>query len=304
MSLRLRESSLKGLKTFCVAARLLSFKAAADELCVTPSAVSHQIKSLERQLGAALFERRTREIALTDLGATLFAQVDPLLGELENVAARLLRRGVQRRVLRIALLPFFASELFIPRLGAFARRERKIEIRVDTTEPGAQHSPASDASILLLAAPPTGVAAYPLFALRLVPACSPELARELRAAEPRALLEQTLIVHKSRPQAWSDWFAARGVVLEAEPKVIRLDTMFAVARAAEIGLGIALVPARLAASWFASGALTRLSDVELETPDRYYFVHRLEDAHDRDVCALRDWVLQEFADDERMSAVA
>lgn len=304
VGLRVRDSSLKGLKTFCVAARRLSFKAAADELCVTPSAVSHQIKALERQISAELFERRTREVVLTDVGATFFAQVEPLLTELDNVVRRFRQRGLQRRVLRLALMPFFASELFIPRLGEFARRHRSIDIRVDTTEAGAAHSPSCDASILLLPAPPGGLASHPLFSLRLGPACSPQIARELDGSDARALLAQTLIVHKSRPHAWSEWFAVSGLALDREPKVIRLDSMFAVARAAERGLGIALVPTRLAAAWYASGALTRLSGVELETPDRYYFVHRVEDAGDRDVCALRDWVLAEFAENENMSAVA
>ena len=146
----MRQNSVRGLRTFCVAARRLSFKAAAEELCVTPSAVSHQIKGLEQQLQARLFERRTREIALTELGSTLFAQVEPLLSELDNVTARFMQRNGQRRVLRISLLPFFASEMFIPRLSAFADQNRAIDIRVETTEAGALHQSASDASILLL----------------------------------------------------------------------------------------------------------------------------------------------------------
>lgn len=85
-------NSVRGLRTFCIAARYLSFKAAAEELCVTPSAVSHQIKALEQQLQALLFERRTREVALTELGASLFAQVGPLFAELDAITARLMRR--------------------------------------------------------------------------------------------------------------------------------------------------------------------------------------------------------------------
>ena len=114
----MRQNSIRGLRTFCVAARCLSFKVAAEQLCVTPSAVSHQIKGLEDRLQALLFERRTREVVLTDLGATLFSQVEPLLTELDKVTARFLQRNGQRRVLRITLLPFFASEMFIPRLSS------------------------------------------------------------------------------------------------------------------------------------------------------------------------------------------
>jgi len=300
-----RQNSIRGLRTFCVAARCLSFKAAAEELCVTPSAVSHQIKSLEEQLRAALFERRTREIALTDAGSTLFSQVGPLLSELDNITARFVQRNGQRRVLRITLLPFFASEMFIPRLNAFADRHRTIDIRVETTEAGAQHPLGSDASILLLSArPASDLCAHPLFALRLAPACSPQLARELKLGDPRALLAATLIVHKARPNAWHDWFAGMSIALERQPKIIHLDSMFAVARAAERGLGIALVPIPLSGTWFNSGALIRPCIGELATTDRYYFVYRPEAAQNPDVCALRDWAIDTFAPDEEMSAVA
>ncbi|HEX5046341.1 MAG TPA: LysR substrate-binding domain-containing protein [Gammaproteobacteria bacterium] len=302
----MRQSSIRGLRTFCVAARHLSFKAAAEELCVTPSAVSHQIKGLEQQLNTQLFERRTREVALTEIGAGLFAQLDPLLTELDNVTARFLVRNGQRRILKITLLPFFASEMFIPRLSAFADRHRAIDMRVETTEAGALHPAASDASILLLPHRPPDVNAHPLFTLRLAPACSPQLARELKLGDPRGLLGSTLIVHKSRPQAWHDWFASMSIALERQPKVIHLDSMFAVARAAERGLGVALVPIPLASSWFTSGALVRPCIGELETNDTYYFVYRNDAAQNPDVCALRDWVTATFTQerDERISAVA
>jgi DNA-binding transcriptional LysR family regulator len=145
-----------------------------------------------------------------------------------------------------------------------------------------------------------------LFALRLAPACSPQLARELKLGDPRALLSATLIVHKSRPHAWQDWFASMSIALDRPPKVIHLDSMFAVARAAERGLGVALVPIPLSGSWFGSGALVRPCIGELETTDRYYFVYRPDAAQNSDVCALRDWVITTFAQDrdERMSAVA
>lgn len=88
---------MRGLRTFCIAARCLSFKATAEQLCVTPSAVSHQIKGLEQQLRTSLFERRTREVALTEHGRALFAQVAPLLAELDRVTQRFLQQNDLRR---------------------------------------------------------------------------------------------------------------------------------------------------------------------------------------------------------------
>ena len=302
----MRQSSVRGLRTFCVAARCLSFKAAAEQLCVTPSAISHQIKGLEQQLQALLFERRTREIALTEHGKQLFAQVEPLLSELDRVTQRFMQQSGQRRTLRIALLPFFASEMFIPRLRAFSDRHRTVDIRVETADAGSLHPSATDASILLLSSRPTDMCSHPLFSLRLAPACSPQLARELALGDPRGLLGATLIVNKARPHAWQDWFASMSIALDKPPKVIQLDSMFAVARAAERGLGVALVPVPLSGTWFNSGALVRPCIGELETTERYYFVYRAEAAQNPDVRALRDWVIATFAPtgDEAMSAVA
>jgi LysR family glycine cleavage system transcriptional activator len=297
---------VRGLRTFCVAARCLSFKAAAEQLCVTPSAVSHQIKGLEHELQTRLFERRTREIALTEHGSQLFAQVEPLLLELDRATQRFMQHNGQRRTLRIALLPFFASEMFIPRLRAFSDKHRSIDIRVETTEAGCLHPSATDASILLLSNRPADLCSHALFSLRLAPACSPQLAHELALSDPRGLIGATLIVNKARPHAWQDWFASLSIALDRPPKMIQLDNMFAVARAAERGLGVALVPIALSGTWFSAGALVRPCIGELETTDRYYFVYRAEAVQNPDVRALRDWVIATFAQDrdEAMSAVA
>jgi LysR family transcriptional regulator, glycine cleavage system transcriptional activator len=289
-----REGSIRGLRAFCAAARHLSFKAAAVELCVTPSAVSHQVKSLEERLQAALFERRTRELALTHLGVELHAQVEPLLYELDNVTTRFEQRLGHRRMLRISVTPFFASELLVQHLSGFAERHRTIDLRIETTEVGATPAAGCDAWILLLPAPPPAMVARPLLALTLAPACCPQIAQRWPLSEPRALLEATLIVHNRRPRAWQDWFARVGVPCERLPKTMHFDSLFAVARAAERGLGIALLPVALSQSWLATGTLVRPCSGELETPDRYYFVHRPEAARNPDVAALGNWISTEL----------
>lgn len=287
---------MRGLRTFCIAARRLSFKQAADDLCVTPSAVSHQIKMLEASLGVTLFERLTREIALTEPGASLYAQLRPLLGEIDQVTSRFRERAVRSRPLRISLLPFFASEMLVPRLNEFTADNPSVQIRVETIDAGVSHPATSDASILLRSDVPADLRAHSLFSLSLVPACSPDVAERIDPGEAESLLAQTLIVHKSRPNAWNEWFDGRGLGASPEPRVLYLDSMFAVARAAERGLGVALVPLPLGDSWFGSGALTRAHSAELATSDRYYFVYREEDATNRDVCAFRDWVVATFGE--------
>src|SRR5258706_5874577 len=88
----LRPASLKSLQAFCLAAELRSFKAAAAQLCLTPSAVSHQMKELERALGVALFERRTRALSLTVAGQALHEELGPLLAAIDASLERISRR--------------------------------------------------------------------------------------------------------------------------------------------------------------------------------------------------------------------
>jgi LysR family glycine cleavage system transcriptional activator len=289
-----REGSIRGLRAFCAAARHLSFKAAAEELCVTPSAVSHQVKALEQRLQAALFERRTRALELTYLGIELHAQVAPLLYELDNVTTHFEHRLGHRRVLRISVTPFFASELLVQHLSGFTERHRTIDLRIETSEVGTSPAIGCDAWILLLPSPPPAMVARPLLALTLAPACCPQIAQQSGLTEPRDLLAATLIVHNRRPHAWQEWFARMGVPCERLPKTMHFDSLFAVARAAERGLGIALLPIALSQNWFTTGALVQPCRGELETPDRYYFVHRPESAGNPDVAALGNWMTAEL----------
>jgi LysR family transcriptional regulator, glycine cleavage system transcriptional activator len=198
-------------------------------------------------------------------------------------------------VLRIGVTPFFASELLVGHLSEFAERHRAIDLRIETTEVGASPTVGCDASIVLLPAPPPAMVVRPLFPLTLAPACSPALASQRSLTEPRALLDAPLIVHNRRPRAWRDWFARMSVRGGQPFNAMHFDSLFAVARAAERGLGVALLPVVLTESWIASGALLRPCFGELETVDRYFFVHRPEAAGNPDVAALRDWITTLFA---------
>ena len=109
-------------------------------------------------------------------------------------------------------------------------------------------------------------------------------------------VDLSLIIHDTRPGAWRQWQQSSGVRFPGDSKVIRLDSMIAVARAAERGLGVALVPMHLSDSWFASGSLVALSDHELVTEDAYYFVYREDDEAIEVIRKLRSWVLQIFGD--------
>jgi LysR family glycine cleavage system transcriptional activator len=255
-----RNISLRGLRTFCVAAERASFRDAADKLFITASAVSHQIKNLEEELGQKLFERTSRSLTLTEAGRSLLDDIKPLITRLDEVAARH-RISATRSSLSISVQPFFASEVFIPRLPEFTRE---------------------------------GLSSDRLFPLRLIPAASPDLHKKIVVNKTSVTGDVPLLVHDNRPKAWRQWQQSSGVQISQDASIIRLDSMIAIARAAERGLGAALVPVQLSDAWFESGSLVPLSDHELVTRDAYYFVCRPGDADNETIQTLRTWVLQNF----------
>ena len=283
------------LRAFYFAGKHSSFKAAAERLALTPSAVSHQVKELEEQLGVTLFQRRTRAISLTATGRQLLDDLEPALAALHAAVIRASRSNA-RRQLHVVMPPFFASELFAPRLHDFHERHPSIDIQVDTRDPRpAQHHLYSDVSVLLSSRDPDdGVEAVRLFPLRLVAACSREMSATLGRVNHELLRDHALIMHRTRPDAWERWAEQVGFDMTDARNVVEFDSMFAVARAAERGAGIALVPAVLCQPWFDSGALVRLEALEVATDDAYYLVARREDLARPEVLALTSWTLQQF----------
>ncbi len=291
-----RPPPTRNLRVFCVAARHRSFKLAADELFLTPSAVSHQMKELEESLGVRLFVRKQRSLELTAAGATLLEATEPLLAALDRTLAQVARRS-GRRTLRILLPPFFASELFIPRLTGFCAEHREIDIQIDTRDPRPSlHPPTADVSILLADTEPQGVQASRLFTLSLTAVCAPEHTVAVARLGSAVLREMPLIVHRPRPYAWANWAEQVGLEAPESKNVIELDTMYAVVRAAERGVGVALVPFRLCEAWFRSGSLVSIFATELDTADAYFLVSRQKDADKPEIRALTEWALLQFRD--------
>lgn len=294
MMSNIQKSSLRGLRTFCAAAELGSFRAAAERLFITASAVSHQIRNLEDEFGLKLFDRTPRAISLTAEGRSLYEEVRPLIENLDDVTARF-RRTDSRSILRISVQPFFASELFVPRLPDFRRQHPNIDIKVDTSDESAEKHPAeADVSIRLFKSPPKSLAADRLFSLSLAPVGSPEFQKSLQIRARKVVGPFATVVHETRPRAWQDWQAVSGISLPDDSTSIRLDSMIAVARAAQQGLGAALMPRQLSKRWIDSDALVPLFATELATDDAYYVVCREADRDADNVRVLRTWVLSQF----------
>lgn len=288
-------TSLRGLRTFCLAARYESFQAAGEVLSVTASAVSHQIKSLEKELGTELFDRGST-LKLTPVGKQLYEQAAPLIDQLDTIAAGIKTRR-RRSTVRVSVQPFFASELFVPRLKEFSANNPDIDIQVSTSDETQEKHPAdADLSIRLFSSPPSDLLADLLFPLRMVPAGSPEFRNALEVRKKKILSDFPLIVHETRPDAWSNWAQQSGIALPEGAKRVRLDSMIAVVRAAERGLGAALVPVPMANGYFESGSLVRLFRHDLVADVSYYLACKADRAPDAAVDALRQWILDSFTE--------
>jgi LysR family glycine cleavage system transcriptional activator len=263
-------------------------------LSLTPSAISHQIRELEEQLRVPLFVRKTRALALTPAGRALLAEVEPLLIAVEDAVSRVSSTG-DRRTVSVALPPFFASELFIPRLSSLQSARPDLDVQLDTRDPmPREHVATSDISVLITAARVRGHQMHRLFPRQLVAACSSSVLTRITALGRGAFTKLPIITHRLLPLVSQQWAQESGFDPPAAHNIIEFDNMFAVARAAETGLGVALIPSIISESWFASGALVRASDVVVTTGESYYLACRDADSERLEVAAMLSWAINEF----------
>ncbi len=286
--------SLRGLRTFCVAARYESFRTAGKMLFITASAVSHQIKGLEEELGGPLFDRNGRTLSLTEKGQSLYDDLSPLMEQLGKVVAQHSSGDVSGSI-RISVQPFFASEYFIPRLNEFTAEYPEIDIQVGTSDESSQKHPSdADLSIRLFRSPPADMPSNMLFPLRLMPGSSPEFKKSITVKNKKITSEFPLIVHETFPKAWAEWSKSSGIKLPDNPKVLRFDSMIAAIRAAQQGLGAALVPVPIGNLWFEEGSVVKLFEKQLVADLKYFLVCSEDRATEESVQLFRDWIVTKF----------
>ena len=285
---------LKFLKTFQIAGHRGSFTAAAGELHITASAVSHQIRQLEQQLGVSLFERRPHSLTLSEAGAWYLAQLDDVFGLLNSATAQL-RARYAKVVLRLQVPPFFAQELLLPRLAEFSAAHPDTDIRIATRiAPEDVHPEDADVSVVIGKGQWPGLSVQRLFAQTFVPVCSPQLLQTSGVREVAQLAGESLIVHTRHHDLWDRWAAKVGLHSLQPRQELRFDTMSAVVDAAERGVGFALVAVPLTERRFATGSLRRVFPQDIAVDERYYVLQRPVDLARPGVRALSDWLIDEF----------
>jgi DNA-binding transcriptional LysR family regulator len=261
-----RPLPLSALRAFEAAARTGSFRAAAEDLNLTPSAVSHAIRGLEETLDTPLFFRTGRSIRLTDAGRTLVHHVERGFGELLLGLGSVSSHKPQ--LLRVHSAPSFAAQWLLPRLRRLLQDVEGLEVRIAASTDYARFlTDEFDADIVYSMpsadsySPPVhqNLVILPLGTEVITPLCAPALAAHIRT--PRDLLRQTLIESETKKVRWPTWFAANGLIAP-EPRGPRFDRSFLSLSAATDELGVALESTLLAERELASGNLVRpLKDV-------------------------------------------
>jgi LysR family transcriptional regulator, glycine cleavage system transcriptional activator len=296
-----RLPSLNALKAFEAAARHESFTQAAQELCVTQGAVSHQVKALEAELGCRLFNREHRRLIITSAGQSYQGVVRDAFDRLALGTENLLQRH-NAGVLTVSTSPNFASKWLVHRLGRFAEQHPAIDLRVAAT---LQHIDFAREDFDL--AIRHGDGHWPslhvtrLCAEELFPVCSPALARERRALHSPADLKHHTLLHINERRDWGTWLEAANVTdVDFSRGPIFNQASMAIDAAID-GQGIALARSALSAWDLGTGRLVRPFALSLKVPYSYWIVCPKPTAALPKIATFRDWLLAEAAEDSRRS---
>ena len=312
---RTRPIGMGHLRTFDVVARQLNFRAAAEELSLTQSAVSRQIQALEDEVGAALFLRHTRAVELTSAGLQLL-RASGLALERMDAAVRQIRQNVGRRQVAVTTSVSFASMWLIPRLEAFQRLHPDIDIRIDASDTALDLSTA-DVDLALRYAVPEAVpaGAVRLFGEQLTPVASPWLLRERPVREVQDLAQMTLIeagdAHRNRhleALSWQRWLDTHASPAPKSPRAkaparlspkrwLYFNFAHQIVQAALTGQGVALARVAMVAQSLASGDLVEpLPHTRLDSPLVYWLLRAPRAIERSEVSAFCGWLLAQAAE--------
>jgi len=287
-----RLPSLNGLRAFEAAARHLSFTQAAAELNVTQTAISHQIRRLELELGAALFIRRNRTLALTPVGAEYLPAIRAAFQDLRLATERLRGRGADR-VLTVSTLASFAAKWLLPRLAEFQERHPAIDVRITTsTELVDFRRDNVDAAIRYGRGRWPGVEATWLMADELFPVCSPALLTGPHPLRAPADLAHHVLLHTSGyTDDWRLWLTAagQGSELAARPG-LTFDLSLMTVQAAIDGMGVAIGRTSYVKDDIDKGRLVVPFETVLPADAGFYLVAPAPAAGSAKLAAFADWI--------------
>ncbi len=294
---------LNSLRAFEAAARHLSFTKAAEELNVTPGAISHQIKALEEFLGVVLFRRLTRALRLTDAGQAAVPKVREGFDNLAE-AIEILRAEEEGNVLNVSVSASFGAKWLVPRLDRFRAAHPDLDIRIDATDRLADFQGETvDIALRYGKGNYPGLLVDKLASVEMVPVCSPGLLDGPQPLQrPQDLAHHTLLhldwtLEEQTSPSWRMWLLAAGVSKVDATRGPRFSMESMMVQAAIEGQGVALAKTVLVAGDLAADRLVMPFDLSVCDPLNfaYYVVSPTRTAEVPKVAAFRTWVLSEAA---------
>ena len=279
---------MNGIKAFEAAARTGSFVKAADELHVTPAAVSRMVHLLEERLGVPLFARKANRLEPTPAGRTYQTGLTQLFGGLANLTEQVTAMA-GARVLTVGVGPTFAIRWLIPRLADFQKREPDIEVRFATGGEAAPFSEDWTCGVRLGDGTWPGLVATPLFAADLTPVCAPALAKRLK--RPEDLKDATLLRVTHAADDWPRWFKAVGLAA-IQPKGPKFDYYGQALQAATDGVGVAMGIRPYIDDDLAAKRLVAPFAQSVPKDKHWYLVYRAARDTEPAFVAFRAWIMK------------
>lgn len=291
--MRRRLPPFAAIRAFEASARRNSFTLAADELNVTQSAISHQVKRLEEFLDTPLFVRGPHGLELTPVGKDYLGELTGILDQLD-ASTRQLCHPDQPEMVRIRATPAFTTRWLLPRMHRFQSHYPDLDYDVTIGFPPTDFSQGDvDIFIHWGAEPVSGARVEPFFNSARTPVASGEFLGKISEIKRPADLLSVTLLHDKVLDGWAQWFEACGVVPSATQRGPRFAHCELVLQAAENGQGIALPYTALIETELESGRLLRLFDHETPPVVIYSLSYQEGDANDPKIRAFRDWIFDE-----------
>lgn len=296
--LRTRPISAGHLRAFEAVARHLNFRAAAEEMALTQSAVSRQIQSLEEEVGVSLFLRHTRAVELTSAGAQLLTAVSQSLPRIDG-AVRQIRQSAGRRTVALTTFASFASMWLIPRLEQFQRDNPDIDIRIDASD-NMVDLDVSDLDLALRYGPTSSMPphAVRLFGEQLTPVVSPWLMKSGPPLVKAGDVAQCTLIEAGDAHAthlewlsWRRWFDEHGLEKLQAKRWLYFNYAYQMVQAALTGQGVVLARLPLVAESLANGDLIEpLPKLRMDSPMAYWMVVGPRSSQRPEIRAFCDWL--------------
>lgn len=264
---------LNSIRAFEVAARHLNLSRAAEELGVTPGAISKQVITLENFIGAQLFERHSDGLGLTLEGRELNESISPAFKLLGNAFKRFSRRPPRSNVFRLTTVASFASQVITPRLDAFQTHLPHVALEILTSDRLLDFDREEiDLSIRFGAGEWDGLVSSELVKGTLVPVCAPKVLERNAGDDPASIISSTRLIQTFSNNEWRKWEEVTGIALPQAESPFVMEHFLVAMQAVLAGQGVALLPEILIRDHLANGGIKQFSE-PIDWHHTFYFAH-------------------------------